>query len=134
MKRAVRNFVRRRAGNRCEYCQLPLELVPAISFHIEHVVPRKHGGLDDPHNLALACYHCNLFKGPNLSGIDATSGRIVPLFDPRRQSWDRHFRWNGPILVGRTASGRATVRVLAINRAPRVRIRQALTAAGLFPP
>jgi hypothetical protein len=33
MKPSVRNLVRRRAGYRCEYCQLPLKLVPAISFH-----------------------------------------------------------------------------------------------------
>jgi hypothetical protein len=28
------------------------------------------GGSDDPDNLALACHHCNLHKGPNLAGVD----------------------------------------------------------------
>jgi hypothetical protein len=34
-------------------------------------------------NLAFACYHCNLHKGPNLSGIDQESGALVRLFNPR---------------------------------------------------
>jgi len=32
-------------------------------------------------NLAFACYHCNLHKGPNLSGIDQESGALVRLFN-----------------------------------------------------
>jgi len=51
------------------------------------VVPRQHGGTDDPGNLALACHRCNLRKGPNLTGIDPITGEIVPLFDPRRDRW-----------------------------------------------
>ena len=47
----------------------------------------------------------------------------MPLFNPRRQKWDRHFRWDGPLLVGRTAIGRTTIRVLQIN------CEEALTAA-----
>lgn len=48
-------------------------------------------------------------------------------------SWKRHFRWDGPRLVGRTPTGRATVRVLSINLPHRIRIRQRLIDAGLFP-
>jgi len=107
--------------------------VAALEFHVEHIVPRKHEGTDEIENLALACYFCNLHKGSNLTGIDPHSGRIVSLFHPRQQRWLRHFRWAGPMLVGRTATGRATVRVLAINFPHRVRIRQRLLEAGLFP-
>lgn len=66
---ATRQFVRERAGERCEYCGLPQQAV-GLRFHIEHVVARQHDGSDSPANLALACDRCNRHKGPNLSGID----------------------------------------------------------------
>jgi hypothetical protein len=47
---------------------------------------------------------------------------------------NRHFRWDGSILVGRTAAGRATIAVLGINLAHRVRHRAQLIAEGVFPP
>jgi hypothetical protein len=102
------------------------------AFHIEHILAKQHGVNDNPDNLALACYHCNLHKGPNLSGIDPASGRIVRLFHPRRQTWNRHFRWNGPVLTGRTPAGRATIGVLAINHRDQIDMRRLLVEAGLF--
>jgi hypothetical protein len=30
-----------------------------MRFHVEHIVPRQHGGTDDPNGLALACDRCN---------------------------------------------------------------------------
>ena len=133
MKPSLQNRVRDRAEHRCEYCGLPQAAVPAIAFHVEHILPTKHGGTDAPNNLALACYFCNLHKGPNLTGIDPRSQAIVPLFHPRRHRWTRHYRWAGPVLMGRTATGRATVRVLAVNLPHRVRLRKRLMEAGLFP-
>jgi hypothetical protein len=56
------------------------------------------------------------------------------LFNPRRHKWTKHFRWAGPILVGRTPAGRATVAVLEINLEYRVDLRQGLIDAGVFPP
>ena len=53
MDAATRNFVRRRAGGRCEYCLLPQESFEA-AHHIEHIVARQHGGGDETSNLALA--------------------------------------------------------------------------------
>ena len=55
MDAALRSLVRQRAGNRCEYCGIRQEHVPFAVFHIEHVIPKKHGGNDDPSNLAFAC-------------------------------------------------------------------------------
>ena len=46
----------------------------------------------------------------------------------------RHFRWDGPTLIGRTPIGRATVAVLNVNDPEAVAIRAALIEAGLFPP
>ena len=105
-----------------------------LPFQIEHIVAKQHGGSDAPDNLALARVPCNLHKGTNLSGIDPQTGKIARLFDPRRQNWMRRFRWKGALLEGKTLSGRATVRVLQINLAIRVALRQSLLDIGLFPP
>jgi hypothetical protein len=83
--------LRRRAGLRCEYCQLAEAQSPVARHQIEHIVPRKQAGTDKPDNLALACIDCNLHKGANLTGIDPDSGQIVELFNPRTQRWTEHF-------------------------------------------
>jgi hypothetical protein len=130
---AVVTRVRRRAHERCEYCQLP-QAHSAVPFEIDHVIARKHGGTTTDDNLALACFYCNSAKGPNIAGLDPISGQLAPLFNPRRQSWVRHFRWDGPRLVGRTRTGRATIAVLAVNDPAFVLLRQELIAAGQFLP
>jgi hypothetical protein len=48
--------------------------------------------------------------------------------------WTRHFRWDGPFLVGRTRVGRATIAVLQMNHEERIEVRQTLIDEGLFPP
>jgi hypothetical protein len=130
MDAAVRDFVRRRANQRCEYCHLPQAAVPFAAFHIEHVVARQHGGDDDPANLALACDRCNLHKGPNLAGIDPATGEVTILFRPRRDSWNDHFRRVDAEIVGRTPSGRATVQLLQMNSTRRLQLRAKLLALG----
>ncbi len=70
MDASVRALVRRRAGNCCEYRLLRQEHLPFSIFQIEHIVARKHGGNDEPDNLALACGRCNSHKGANLTGVD----------------------------------------------------------------
>lgn len=133
MKAATRRG-RRRADQRCEYCRLHESDQPLLSFHIEHVIARKHHGGDAPGNLAWACLECNLGKSSNLSGRDIVTGRIVVLFNPRRQRWNRHFVWQSGRLVGLTPCGRATVDVLNINAPHRVELREMLILGGVFPP
>jgi len=123
--------VRLRAGGRCEYCHMPEEFEP-LSFHIDHVIARQHRGRTSFANLALCCSFCNLKKGPNLAGIDPRSGQIVPLFNPRRHKWHRHFRWFGPRLIGLTPAARATIVVLAINEDLNISTRRSLMVEGLF--
>ena len=108
-----------------EYDELP--------FQIDHIIAKQHDGTSILSNLCLACFACNHHKGPNISGFEKRTGKVVPLFHPRRQSWLRHFCWDGPLLVGRTAGGRVTVNVLAINLPYRVNLRRALIDAGLYP-
>jgi HNH endonuclease len=124
MDERLRQFVRERAGNRCEYCRLSQEAEPFFVYHIEHIVARQHGGGDNSENLALACYHCNAYKGPNLSAIDPQSGGVVELFHPRRHNWNEHFEQNGVLIIGRSAVGRATVSLLKMNAADRRRLRE----------
>ncbi|MGH8291290.1 MAG: HNH endonuclease [Steroidobacteraceae bacterium] len=102
MDAQLRQSVRTRAIYQCEYCRLPQEF-SELRFHIEHVVPRQHGGGDGLDNLALACPDCNLRKGPNLTGIDPETGEVTRLFDPRRDAWFGHFRYEGQNIIGITS-------------------------------
>ena len=126
----MRRMVRRRASDRCEYCGIEQEHVSFSSFHVEHVIPRQHGGSDDPSNLALACHHCNLHKGPNLAGIDPVTKDIVSLFNPRTEVWRDHFERRDVAILGLTSKGRATVRVLAMNAVGRMELRSELRTQG----
>ena len=128
----TRSLVRRRAENRCEYCRVHQDDFDFFTFHVEHIIPRQHGGSDAEANLCLASRECNSAKGTNLTGL--LEGRIVPLFHPRRQAWKRHFRWQGAYLIGKTRAGKVTVRVLNINAPGRVAVRQSLREEGRFPP
>ena len=123
MKPSTRASVQERVGHRCEYCQLHQEDSPLAVMHVEHIIPRIHGGTDDLDNLALACIDCNLHKGPNLVGIDPETERVTDLFHPRRHRWEDHFEWRGIYLVGKTAIGRTTVRVLNMNSEDQLALR-----------
>src|SRR5882724_10666044 len=124
-------LVRDRARECCEYCQLPEAYTSGI-HQIDHIIAIKHRGPTIASNLALACLGCNNHKGPCIAGIDPVSSAIIRLYHPRLHKWRSHFRWDGPILVGRTAIGRATVVVLEINLRLRVSVRQGLIEAGHF--
>jgi hypothetical protein len=123
---AIRDQVRMRARNQCEYCHLPQSAAAFFSFHIEHVRAKQHGGPDDPSNLALACPDCNAHKGPNLSTIDPMTNALVPVFDPRRHAWEEHFEMDGSAIVGLTAIGRGTVELLKMNDMGRLEMRAEL--------
>ena len=115
MEASLRELVRRRATHRCEYCRLPQAAAPFLTFHIEHIRARQHGGDDDSSNLALACPDCNAHKGPNLTSVDPETEQVVALFNPRQDIWSDHFSFEGPMIIARTPTGRATVRLLSMN-------------------
>ncbi|HKB03509.1 MAG TPA: HNH endonuclease signature motif containing protein [Gemmataceae bacterium] len=132
MDAALRAFVRKRAGRRCEYCRLHEDDDDFLAFHVEHVIAMQHGGTDDPDTLCYSCSECNWAKGPNLAGLLA--GKLYPLFNPRKQNWMRHFRWEHTTLVGKTKTGKVTVQVLNINEPSRIMLRENLQIDGRFPP
>jgi hypothetical protein len=119
----LREVVRRRAGNACEYCRMPQAATPLIPFHVEHIVSKQHGGTDDASGLALACDRCNAYKGPNLTSIDPDTRTLAALFNPRRDVWSNHFVVRGGQILGLTATGRATVRLLNMNAPRRAELR-----------
>jgi hypothetical protein len=59
---------------------------------------------------------------------------VALLYNPRTQRWGEHFALSGALIVGLTASGRVTVRLLGMNSANQVEIRQRLIGAGEWPP
>lgn len=129
MDAGLRELVRERAAHCCEYCRLPQEF-SELRFHVEHVIPRQHGGNDWLENLALACPACNLRKGPNLAGLDPKTGELVRLFHPRREKWSDHFAPDSIRVIGTTNVGRTTVHLLDMNDIDRTRVREGLRAIG----
>lgn len=134
MEQSLILAVRERAGEVCEYCQMPQALYPTVPFPIDHIIARQHGGPTVLSNLALSCLHCNSHKGPNIAGLDPVTRKLTALFHPRRHKWARHFRWQGPTLLAKSAVGRVTIMVLALNDPALVEVRSELIAEGVFPP
>ena len=126
INRQVRTQVRERAYNACEYCHLHQDDSPWAALHVEHIIPKVHGGTDHLDNLALACIDCNSHKGPNLSGIDPQTSELTRLFHPRQQLWNEHFELRECYLMGKTAIGRTTIRVLNMNSDDQVALRSSL--------
>lgn len=63
-------------------CQLPVadgSVCGAPASHVDHIVPRKDGGTDDPSNLRAACPPCNLRRGAGRPPTDPSRpGRRKP--------------------------------------------------------
>jgi hypothetical protein len=131
MERELQEHVWLRARHRCEYCNFPAQST-RVPFQIDHIVAEKHGGQTTADNLALSCFFCNTYKGPNIAGIDPYTGALSRLFHPRKDIWSDHFRWNGPVLAALTDVGRTTIEVLKINRPQSVAVRQSLSEEEAF--
>lgn len=132
---SLRRRVAEQARHRCGYC-LSTESIVGTPMDVEHIIPESQGGSTEEQNLWLSCSLCNSYKGTRTTSVDPISGREVPLFDPRRQSWNEHFGWEeaGSMIVGLTAIGRATVLALVLNRPPLVKARRRWAAVGWHPP
>jgi len=124
-----RQTIWNRADGRCEYCQLA-QTGTSLPHEIDHIRAKKHRGPTTLENTCLACAYCNAAKGTNAAGYDPLTDQLVPLFDPRLETWSDHFEWNGPILKGKTAIGRTTIEVLGINRPERIKHRRLLLQTG----
>jgi len=129
-----RRPVETRAQGRCEYCQTPAFIAPQ-GFNVDHIIPLSRGGLTELENLAFAC-GCNLYKANQVTARDPQSRRVVALFNPRKHKWQMHFTWSLDRLCveGKTASGRATVEALRLNRDELLNLRRLLMLIDQHPP
>jgi hypothetical protein len=135
LSKAIREQVRQRAGYLCEYCHTN-ERWQYVRFTIDHLAAVSEGGADDPNNLALACFHCNRRRSNKQFAIDSETGEIVPVFNPRIHQWSVHFIWSANTLriIPLSATGRATLELLELNRERILLIRAADVSANRHPP
>lgn len=127
--------LKEQAGVRCGYCRTSSRII-GQPLTIEHITPRSRGGSSNEENLWLSCRRCNQYKGAQIEAIDPETNSLVPLFNPRQQSWPEHFTWSddGTRIIGLTASGRATVNVLKLNNEDIVTARMLWISVGWHPP
>ena len=148
----VRDIVRLRAADACEYCLMPTN----GKFEIEHIIPRqrwneylngRYPGLrraerlaastpDHLNNFAWSCFFCN-----NAKGGRPRQRTAVRLFDPRFDHWPAHFGFAPTkgygVIVGLTRIGAATARAMQFHAGgPEGALAERYTAIlrGLYPP
>ena len=131
----LKQTVIERAQACCEYCA-SLARYSMSPFAIDHILPRSRGGKTVLDNLALVCQGCNGAKYNKITAFDPITNRVVPIFHPRQHQWRDNFAWNQPCthLVGLTATGRATIVALQLNRPELLNLRSVLYAIGEHPP
>lgn len=68
--------------------------------------------------------------------IDPDTNLEEQLFHPQQQEWTDHFAWNNDAteIVGLTATGRATIQTLKMNRDQLIRVRRMWASLGEHPP
>lgn len=135
ISRRVRERIAETTGYRCGYCATS-EFTVGYRLIVDLILPMARRGKPVLENLCLACAACNQFKGARVQARDPITGRRVRLFNPRRQEWKSHFRWNedGTEIVGLTACGRTTVTALEMNRPEIVAARSFWVQVGWWPP
>jgi len=122
--------VRDRARNACEYCLIP-QTAEITDHQIDHVIARKHAGETTLENLAVSCFHCNVHKQTDLTGIDPDTRAI----NPRMDRWVDHFTMlSDGVIIAKTAVGRVTVYVLKMNESESVTLRGLLIRGGMIAP
>ncbi len=64
--------------------------------------------------------------------MDPATGKLVPLYHPRRDQWHDYFRWSVDALtiMPLTATVRATITRLQLNRVGEINVRRALLTLG----
>ncbi|MGH2598715.1 MAG: HNH endonuclease [Dehalococcoidia bacterium] len=122
-------------GDRCGYC-LTSALNTGIPLELEHIVPVARAGATEESNLWMSCVSCNRRKADRIAAIDPLTEEPVSLFNPRAERWSEHFAWStdGALVIGLTATGRATVAALDLNHADRVAARRRWVLVGWHPP
>ena len=130
----LREFVRTRAEECCEYCRIP-EVLQQVSYHVDHITPEKQKGPTVESNLALACPDCNYRKGYSVGWYDDDKQVLVRLYRPRTDKWGEHFLLlPSGIIKARTREGEVTIKLLQINEIGGVIFRNVAISQGLIQP
>jgi len=148
----VRDVVRQRAADACEYCLMPTN----GKFEVEHIVPKQrwndylhddYPGLRPAERLTLSTYdHIGNFAWSCSFCNNAKGGRPRPrthtrVFDPRFDHWPGHFAFSATkgyvVIIGLTAVGHETVRAMGFHAGGEegaLAERSAAIISGLYPP
>lgn len=94
----IRRLVAERAGRRCEYCLIH-EDDTFLGCEVDHIISKKHGGSNEPENLAYACLFCNRHKGTDIGSIYPNTGKLMRFYNPRKDRWGKHFQLNDLIIA-----------------------------------
>ena len=129
---ALRQLVRTRAKNLCEYC-LIREEDTYFGCQVDHIISEKHGGSTHEDNLAYACSYCNRNKRSDIGSIVWQTQRFCRFFNPRVDRWADHFRLDGIRIAFLTPIGKVTSRILDFNHVDRLIEREELAALGHYP-
>ena len=125
--------VQKRAKGRCEYCLIAAEDT-YFGMEIDHIRSRKHNGLTESENLALACQPCNRNKGSDLGSISETTNELTKFFNPRTNNWVDHFQINeSGEIVALTSVGEVTSAIFRFNDRERIIERIGLIELGRYP-
>jgi len=60
ISKKLRFEIFKRDGFQCKYCG---RRPPEVTLEVDHILPQKRGGKDNPENLITACFDCNRGKG-----------------------------------------------------------------------
>ena len=94
---ALRRQVRARARELCEYCRCcPLH---HCSFSLRTYPPSRGRWRGYIGESCVGVPLVNACKYTKTHAPDSQTGRLVPLFHPRRQRWSRHFTWSEDFIV-----------------------------------
>lgn len=128
----LRQQVAKRAKHRCEYCRA-YEKYSFFSYHVEHIVSLKHGGLTVLINLAYSCPACNKNKGSDIATFLDDYEIPIRFYNPRIDEWEIHFdiKSNG-LIVPKSKIGRATIKIFDFNNRDAMAEREILLLNELF--
>jgi len=133
---SLRKRVSKQARYRCGYCLTPQRII-GMPMEIDHIIPESLGGSSQEGNLWLACrqgrsllYYVGLILATGPMDFYANHVTIcyIPKINPTYQSQILH----AP--VGRTVTGRATVKALRLNNEIIVDARRLWVQADWHPP
>lgn len=132
ISQAIRKEVANRAKNACEYCLIPESFSLSTPYHIDHVISEKHNGSSEYDNLAYACPVCNISKGSDIATYLHDIKATVPLYNPRADQWNSHFKLNeSGELTPLSEISRGTILLLGLNDMETKTLRKILIAGGI---